>query len=128
MLPIFTIGQGTLKYDFGASTTIPAYTIGTIDTSWSWGTTANYSAAIGVVCANLAGTLDGLVKMQGSFDGTTWFDLNMASFTPTATDTVVAFHIPWYIGMDYDKVRLLFDRNSLTGGTLTINARFNRRR
>ena len=128
MIPSIAFSQGNLKRDFGQTSTIPAYTVGVIDTSWVFYTSANYTGSFGVVCTSLSGTLDCAFKMQCSYDGTTWEDLNMKPWTPTATDTVTVFHIPWSTGLDYDQIRLLFDRNSVSGGTIEIFARLNRRR
>jgi len=118
----------TEKRDFRTVREIPAYTISTIDTSWTFYLSANYTGLVGVVCSSLTGTLDCEFKMQGSFEGDIWYDLDMREFTPTASDTTRAWHIPWSTGTDFDQVRLFFDRNSTTGGTISINARFNRRK
>ena len=129
LAPMLIFSQGVFKMDYRTIETYDTFDITTIDTSWVFYTTANYTGAVQVYYTEFTGTLDCVFKMQATLDdGTNWFDLNMSSFTPTDTVGIQPFHITYSVGTDYDRLRLLFDRNSVTGGKILPDARLNRRK
>jgi len=116
----------SVKYDYRTIQTLDTFNISTVDTSWTFNTTANYSASFQVYWTELTGTLDGLFKLQGTLDEVNWEDLNISSYTPADTVGSVLFHITRSTGLDYERVRLYFDRNSLTGGKVILSVNFNK--
>jgi len=132
ILLIFTtasLSAQEVKYDYKLLETFDTFDISSVDTSWVFYVTANYTGTVQAYWTEFVGTLDCEFKMQATVDdGTNWFDLNMAGYTPTDTVGTQAFHITWGTGMDYDQIRLFFDRNSVSAGKISTSARLNRRR
>ena len=132
ILLIFTsigLSAQEVKYDYRLTETLDTFTISSVDTSWVLYVTANYTGTIQAYWTEFVGTLDCEFKMQATVDdGVNWFDLNMASYTPVDTVGTQAFHITWGTGMDYDQIRLFFDRNSVSAGKIIPSVRLNRRK
>lgn len=121
----FGLCAQSVKYDYRTVQTLDTFDITTVDTSWVFYTSARYTATVQAYWTELVGTLDCIFKMQGTVDNVNWFDLNMASYTPTDTVGSQAFHITSGVGTDYEKVRVLFDRNSVSDGKIIIYGIFN---
>jgi hypothetical protein len=116
----------SVKYDYRQIQTLDTFNISTVDTSWTFGVTANYSGSVQVYWTKLVGTLDGLFKMQATLDNVNWVDMNLSSYTPADTVGSTIFHITRGSATDYRYIRLLFDRNSITGGQIIPSAIFNK--
>ena len=120
-----------VQIDYNTYYTFDTFDISAVDTSWlidykSTFTTYKgpWTGTVGFYFTEFTGTLDCVFKMQATIDeGTNWFDLNMASYTPTDTVGFQSFHITNGTGAHYDKTRLLFDRNSVTGGKIIPSVR-----
>lgn len=124
----FGLTAQEVKYDYRLHETLDTFNISTVDTSWVFYTTANYTGTVQAYWTEFVGTLDALFKMQATVDdGINWFDLNMASYTPVDTVGTQAFHITAGTGTDYDRLRIFFDRNSVSAGKIVISARLNKR-
>lgn len=130
---ITTIGAGaqSMQIDYRHYVSIDTFSISTSDTSWNVDWDSAFSAykgpwfgSISVHCKDLTGTLDGTLKLQATSDSAVhWVDMNMASAVMASADTTFIFHVPWYVRASYDRVRLHFTRNSLTGGKVIPSIR-----
>ena len=96
----FGVSAQTVKYDYQTIQTLDTFNISTVDTSWTFGTSASYSGAVQVYWTEWVGTLDADFTMKGSIDGVNYFDLNMSDYTPVDTVGTKAFHITSGKGTD----------------------------
>jgi uncharacterized protein Usg len=124
----FGLSAQEVQYDYKKhGSTLDTFTISSVDTSWVFYTTTQYSGTVQFYWTEFVGTLDCAFKLQQSSDeGVNWVDMNIASYTPTDTVGAQAFHITAGTGTDYDQVRLFFDRNSVSAGKVILSVRLNK--
>ena len=101
---------------------IDTFNITTVDTAWVVRTSSCYKFRVQVDWSALTGTLDGVLKIQGSANkGITYTDhADLTQPVMNAASGVVAFEDS-YIVTDY--IRLVFTRNNITGGKIAVNIR-----
>jgi len=115
----------SFQLDYVEFARVDTFNITTSDTSWVLPFRSPFYGTVQVYFTGLTGTLDGTLKLQQSADSlNNWIDLNMAAFTMAATPNSIAFDITGGTGAHADKIRLLFTRNSLTGGKIIPSVRF----
>lgn len=116
--------QGTLKVDGNVLKTIPQYDAANGSTEWIMTLSEpenSFKWNMFFVAENLTGTIDGTLTVYYSSDeGENWLLYpNMEAATITANG-VYGFDDIYTV---YDKIKVTFTVNNITGGTVNVNQR-----
>jgi len=115
------MATGELKRNREFVHAIPEYDMSNGDTEWVLPMTNTYKWMYYFQIENLAGTGDGTLAVKCSGDGgTTWVDYPNMSTETVDSDKSISFDDSYTV---YDKIKVVFTANSITGGTITLNQR-----
>ena len=124
-LLMLTASAQTLKIDWRqVGSTIDTFNITTTDTSWVFDVSADYTGGIQVDYSGLTGTLDGTLAIQQSYNGVTFATMGIDSHTMSGASGTAIFEFEYLVA---EKLKIVFTRNSITGGKISVNARFIRK-
>lgn len=116
--------QGTLKVDGNILKTIPQYDVSNGSTEWIMTLSEpenSFKWNMFFVTENLTGTLDGtLTVFYSSDEGENWLAYPNMNAATISNDGIYGFDDIYTI---YDKIKVIFTVNNITGGTVNINQR-----